>query len=55
MWDSAVNAIEEIIDVGEQLWENVMNLDFFDSEGKLRREIDDAQACGKEGTELLEI
>ena len=54
MWDSAVNAIEEIIDVGEQLWENVMNLDFFDSEGKLRREIDDAQS-GKEGTELLEI
>lgn len=42
MWDSAVDAVTSIMDVGKQLWENVINLDFFDSEGKLRNSIDEA-------------
>ena len=49
-----MNAIEEIIDVGEQLWENVMNLISSivkeNSEERLMM-----HSCGKEGTELLEI
>jgi hypothetical protein len=42
MWDTAVDAITSIMDVGKQLWENIINLDFFDSEGKLRNKIDGA-------------
>lgn len=39
------NVFSEIVDVVEQGVENIKNFDFTDSEGKLQREIDEAQAA----------
>jgi LAS superfamily LD-carboxypeptidase LdcB len=49
IWNTATTILREILDVGKQLWENITNLDFFDSEGKLKRELDQAGQAINQG------
>ena len=42
IFESIVGSISEIKDVFVQAWDNIKNLDFLDSEGKLRKELQEA-------------
>jgi len=49
IWSTVTTVLQEILDVGKQLWENITNLDFFDSEGKLKRELEQAGQAISQG------
>lgn len=44
VFDQFKETTQEMVDVARQLWDNIQNLDFLDSEGKLRRELNEAQS-----------